>query len=198
VRILANIKAPPLTCVSQRVLALGICIGLSLIASHTTRAQCKNVIQDGDFETQRLASVSKPWAAEGAAGIDIQKGLSHHGNNNAWIRNTNGWNAIRQTVDLDAGVTYTLKVFVRTSANVHTGSLGFRDDRQTPVSELKFGPLPGYQELRVQFRPTRTGSYNVFAAFWAINQDSWVQLDNVRLEYPCQEFIQSAAATAAP
>lgn len=172
---------------APRTLALAICWGLSLLIWQPATAQCTSVLRDGDFETQRRVTVSAPWFTEGSAGIDIQKGLSNHGRNNAWIRNTNGWNAIGQTVSLSAGVTYTLKAFVRTSAGVRDGYFGFRDARQSSVSELRFGPLLSYRELSVQFRPTRTGTYNVFAGVWARNQDSWIQLDNVRIEFPCDD-----------
>jgi hypothetical protein len=122
------------------------------------RACCETGISKG----QRRGTVSTPWFAEGGAGIDIERRLSYHGRNNAWARNTTGWDAIRQTVRLSEGVTYTLKAFVRTSSNVHDGYFGFRDAAQRPVSELKFGPFPAYRELRVRFRPNRTASYNVF------------------------------------
>jgi hypothetical protein len=168
-----------------RTLALSICLGLSLLFWQSATAQCASVVRDGDFEAQRRDTVSAPWFSEGSAGIDIQKGVSHHGRNNAWIRNTNGWNAIGQTVHLSEGVTYSLKAFVRTSDGVRDGYLGFRDASQSAVSELRFGPILSYRELSVQFRPTHSGTYNVFAGVWARNQDSWIQLDNVRVEFPC-------------
>lgn len=170
-----------------RTLAFSIGAGLSLLLWQSATAQCTSVLRDGDFEAQRRGTVSAPWFTEGSAGIDIQKGLSNQGRNNAWIRNTNGWNAIGQTVHLSEGVTYTLKAFVRTSDGVRNGYLGFRDAKQSAVSELRFGPLLSYRELSVQFRPTRTGAYNVFAGVWARNQDSWIQLDNVRVEFPCDD-----------
>jgi hypothetical protein len=142
-----------------------------------------------NFELQRRDTVSAPWIAEGRSGIDIRRNLSYGGSNNAWARNNTGWNAIRQPVRLSAGVTYTLKAFVRTSGNVGDGYFGFRDASQHPVSEIKFGPVTGYRELRVQFRPTRTGSYNVFTGFWAPNQDAWIQVDNVRVEFPCSDVV---------
>jgi hypothetical protein len=160
---------------------------MSLLSWHTTMGQCVSVLRDGDFEAQRRGTVSAPWVGEGAAGIDIARSLSHHGSNNAWARNTTGWNAIRQPVRLSEGVTYTLKAFVRTSPNVRDAYFGFRDAAQRPVSEIKFGPLPAYRELRVRFRPNRTGSYNVFTGLWALNQDSWIQVDYVRLEFPCDD-----------
>ncbi|HMF55554.1 MAG TPA: hypothetical protein VK619_04280 [Pyrinomonadaceae bacterium] len=174
-----------------QILTLGMVGGLSLIACHTAMAQCASVLRDGDFELQRSSAVSAPWIAEGSSGIDIRRSLSYHGRNNSWSRNNAGWNAIRQPVRLTAGVTYTLKAFVRTSGNVSDGYFGFRDASQHPVSEIRFGPLTSYGELVVRFRPARTDTYNVFTGFWALNQDAWIQVDYVRVEFPCDDVISN-------
>jgi len=157
-----------------------------LFCTHVT-AQCSAVIGDGDFEAQRNNVVSKPWVAEGQAGIDVHKNLSFRGSNNAWARNTKGWNAIRQRIRLSEGLTYTLRAYIRTSGNIHDGYFGFRDENQKPVSEIKFSSLTGYKELRVKFRPARTGYYNIFAGFWAPNQDAWIQVDYVQVDFPCDD-----------
>lgn len=172
-----------------RILALGVLGGLLLIPYHTAMAQCVSPMRDGDFESQRIGTVSSPWVAEGSAGIDIGRSLSYHGRNNAWARNNTGWNAIRQTVRLSAGVPYTLKAFVRTSDNVRDGYFGFRNSSQRPVSEIRFGSLPGYRELSVRFSPARTGTYNIFTGLWAPNQDAWIQVDYLRVEFPCDDVI---------
>jgi hypothetical protein len=170
-----------------QILILGMITGMVLIPWHTAMAQCTSMLKDGDFEEQRRDGVSTPWNPEGRAGIDRSRGLSFRGHNNAWARNNTGWNAIRQRVFLAAGVPYTLKAFVRTSGNVGDGYFGFRDASQHPVSEIKFGPLAGYKELSVQFRPARADSYYVFTGFWAPNQDAWIQVDFVRVESPCND-----------
>ena len=176
----APLAAPVLVlCVLAALLVVG--------PASSARALCVALPSDGGFEQQRTSYVSAPWAAEGRAGIDIRKGYSQRGFNNAWARNTAGWNAIRQTVRLSAGKLYTLKAHVRTSANVRDGYFGFRNWYQRPVAEIKFGPLSSYRELQVRFRPASTTSYRIFAGFWAPNQDSWIQIDNVRLEYSCDD-----------
>jgi hypothetical protein len=164
--------------------------GLIVVApARTAQALCTTMPQDGGFEAQRAGVVSSPWVAEGRAGVDLRRGLSHSGANNAWARNSAGWNGIRQTVRLSAGKTYTLKAFIRTSSNVRDGYFGFRSWSQRPVSEVKFGPLPTYRELSVRFRPAQTASYRIFAGFWAPNQDSWIQVDDVRVEFACDDVI---------
>lgn len=87
-------------------------------------------------------TVATPWRAEGRSGIDIRRGLSHTGANNAWARQTSGWHAIRQRVTLNAGIAYTLSGWIRTSDNVGAGYFGFRGTDQRPVAETRFGPLP--------------------------------------------------------
>ncbi len=172
-----------------QTLAFGMVAGLLLFSCPTAVAQCVSVLRDGDFELQRSGSISAPWIAEGRSGIDIGRGFSYRGRNNAWARNITGWNAIRQLVRLSAGVTYTLKAFVRTSGNVTDGYFGFRDASQRPVSEIRFGPMTSYRELVVRYRPTRTGDYNIFTGIWALNQDTWIQVDYVRIEFPCDDVI---------
>jgi hypothetical protein len=177
----------PLTCLRLRVLAVGMVGALTLIVSHTAMAQCTSVLQDGGFELQRRGTLSTPWVAEGRSGMDLRLKLSYRGDNNAWVSNKDGWNAIRQSVRLSQGVTYTLYAFVRTSPNMRDGYFGFRDANQRPVSEIKFGPMAAYKELSVKFRPTRTGTYNVFAGFWAHNPDTWIRVDDMSLESPCND-----------
>lgn len=166
-------------------LVWGMIGGLALISAQTAVAQCTSMLKDGDFEEYRERG--GPWFAEGKAGIDRKRGLSYRGDNNAWIKNSTGWNAIKQRVNLSAGKLYTLTAFVHTSQNVSDGYFGFRDTGQHPVSEIKFGSLSVYKELRVQFRPTRTASYYIFVGFWAPNQDAWVLVDNMHLDGPCQD-----------
>jgi len=107
-------------------------------------ASCASPLDDGGFEQQTTGSILKPWFREGKAGIDINKGLSFTGRNNAWIRNNKGWNGIRQPVKLTAGSTYTVTARVRTSGNLTDGYFGFRNAQQKPVAEIKFGAMATY------------------------------------------------------
>jgi hypothetical protein len=174
-----------------RHLFLAAALGAGPLAAGAAGAQCAGVRRDGTFEAQTSAVVETPWIAEGRAGIDIGRGLAHAGRTNAWARANTGWNAIRQPVRLIAGVTYTLRAWVRTSGNVRDGYFGFRNAAQRPVAEVKFGPLPAYSELRVTFRPGVTGAYNVFSGFWAPSQDAWIQVDDVSVTSPCNDTVQN-------
>jgi hypothetical protein len=167
----------------SRFLAWGVIAGLVLIPCRMANAQCASMLDDGSFEEFR--GRGGRWFAEGKAGIDRQKGRSHRGDNNAWAMNNTGWNAIRQRVSLTKGNLYTLTVFVKTSSNVADGYFGFRDSGQHPVSEIKFASHPAYKEMRVRFRPVRTGIYYVFAGFWAPARSAWILVDDMRLDGPC-------------
>lgn len=145
-------------------------------------ASCASPLDDGGFEQQTVASIVKPWIREWRAGIDINKGLSFNGKNNAWIRNNQGWNGIRQSVQLRAGSTYTLTARVRTSANLTDGYFGFRNSQQKPVAQTQFVAASNYRELKVVFRPQETGTYYVFTGLWALNQDTWAQVDELSIK----------------
>jgi hypothetical protein len=160
---------------------LATTIPLILTAHTPVLASCAATVSDGGFEQQQVTSVQRPWVREGRAGMDIGNRLSLSGRNNAWIRHNQGWNGIRQAVNLRAGSTYTLTAMVRTSGNLTDGYFGFRDAQQRPVSEIKFGAMTNYRELKVVFRPHQTGTYHVFTGLWALNQDTWAQIDEVQV-----------------
>ncbi|QLE54611.1 hypothetical protein [Nostoc sp. TCL26-01] len=146
-----------------------------------THASCASPLNGGNFEGQTSQRVSSPWIGEGRVGIDRGLGYSNSGRNNAWMRNASGWNGIRQRVRLQPNTQYQLTVYARTSANVTDGYFGVRDARQKVFSEIKFGSLPRYTPLTLSFRTGNETTYNIFTGFWALGQDSWVQVDDYRL-----------------
>ena len=165
---------------ATELVAIASIASLTLIPT-SVHASCASPLDDGGFEQQTSGAVLRPWFREGQAGIDINKGLSLSGRNNAWIRNSKGWNGIRQSVKLTAGSTYTLTARVRTSGNLTDGYFGFRNAQQKPVAEIKFGAMASYKELKVVFRPQQSGTYYVFTGLWALNQDTWAQVDEFRM-----------------
>ncbi len=164
-----------------------------LLISVTASAQCTSPLRDAGFELQRDKRVRSPWTPEGFAGIDLNMNLSQQGANNAFMRATRGWNAIRQRLTLEAGYLYTLTVYVRTSNNVKDAYLGFRNRSQQVLNEVKFGPLHGYTRLQIKFRPAQSDQYNVFVGFHAMNQDAWMQVDNFSITFPCRDTQQIPA-----
>lgn len=153
---------------------------LTNISIKQGQAICASPYSNLGFEQQP----SSYWKTEGRAGFDINKGYSFQGRNNAWMRNVSGWNGIRQEVHLKPNSNYILEAYVRTSGNVTDGYFGVRDTQQKVWSELKFGTLPQYTKLTLQFRTGNASTYNIFTGFWALGQDSWVQVDNYSLSGP--------------
>jgi hypothetical protein len=164
-----------------------------LTPANTAQAICASPLLDGNFERQNRNTVSRPWVAEGKAGIDVGKRLSAEGRNNAWARSASGWNAIRQQVQLSQGVPYILTGAIRSSGNMRDGYFGIRDAAQKPVSEVKFGPLGNYRRLEVRYTPAYSGWHNIFAGFWATGKDAWIQIDDIQLMAPCNDVILKPA-----
>lgn len=158
-----------------------------LIPSGVALAQCAPSVRDPSFENQRTTRLSVPWQAEGSAGVDRNRGFSYRGMNNAWARNTRGWNGIRQRVYLTAGYLHRLTAFSRTSSNVRAGYFGFRDLAQRPVAETKFEARARYTQLELSYRPEHSGNYYLFAGLWALGEDSWIQIDDVSMTAPCAD-----------
>ncbi|QXE25276.1 carbohydrate-binding protein [Richelia sinica FACHB-800] len=144
------------------------------------QAVCAAPYSNLDFEQQPTSY----WKLEGRAGFDINKGYSFKGFNNAWMRNVSGWNGLRQQVRLKPNSNYILEAYVRTSSNVTDGYFGVRDTQQKVWSEIKFGSLPQYTKLTLPFRTGNASTYNIFTGFWALGQDSWVQVDTYSLQGP--------------
>ncbi|MDZ7962991.1 MAG: hypothetical protein RMY34_34885 [Aulosira sp. DedQUE10] len=149
--------------------------------STQAQASCTSPLTSGDFEAQTRQRLSSPWVGEGRVGVDIGLGYSNGGKNNVWMRNTSGWNGIRQRVRLQPNTQYKLTAYIRTSGNVTDGYFGVRDARQKVFSEIKFGSLPRYTPLTLSFRTGNKTQYNIFTGFWALGQDSWVQVDDYSL-----------------
>jgi hypothetical protein len=67
-----------------------------------------NLVGHPGFEQQPSSSASSPWYVEGAGGIDRNLGFARTGLNNAWVRNSSGWNAIKQEISVVPNTSYTL------------------------------------------------------------------------------------------
>jgi S-formylglutathione hydrolase FrmB len=117
------------------------------------------------------------WGCLGTCGVD-GAGLAHGGNGNAWVRNTEGWNDVDQTLAVAPNKTYTVSAWVRTSANNTAGFFGLRTPTGQVLGEKSFGDLPGYTKLTVTVNSGANTSLTVFGGLWA-NGDTWAQLDDV-------------------
>jgi hypothetical protein len=77
---------------------------------------------------------------------------------------------------------YTLTGWVRTSSNHADGYFGARVINGGPISEARFTqPLGSYTQLTVSFNSGANHSVELFAGTWALNGDTWLQVDDVSL-----------------
>ncbi|PTM59798.1 DUF4185 domain-containing protein [Desmospora activa] len=141
-----------------------------------------NILSDPGFETQTKTPIMAPWYVEGEGGIDRNLGYARTGENNGYVRNGSGWNAIMQRVAVQPHTDYTLKGWVRTSNNNTDGYFGARVYKGSILKESKFESLSEYTELTVQFNSGNNDIVEIYTGMWAENGDTWVQVDDVSLE----------------
>jgi hypothetical protein len=134
-----------------------------------------DAVVNGGFESAGLA----PWVCTGNCGADNGAGLAHTGTGNGWVRNTSGWNDVHQTITVTANTTYTLRAWVRTSANNTDGYVGLRTTGGQVLSEQKFGRLDNYSQITVSVNSGAQTSVVVYGGLWANNGDTWLQVDDV-------------------
>jgi hypothetical protein len=140
-----------------------------------------NMISDPGFETQTATPIMAPWYVTGEGGIDRNLGNARTGEDNGYVRNGSGWNAIKQRVVVKPHTNYTLKGWVRTSGNNTEGYFGVRVPNDGPViSENRFASLPNYTEQTVIFNSGPNSEVELYTGMWA-NGDTWAQVDDVSL-----------------
>ena len=140
-----------------------------------------NLIGDPGFEEQPDRQVRVPWFACGQGGIDRDGQQSYAGKNNGYVRAAQGWNALTQAVVVRPNRRHRLTAWVRTSArDVPDGALGVRG-RSGELARTSFGHLGSYTKVSVDFDPGDNADIEVFAGFWGVGADAWVQVDQVSL-----------------
>ena len=133
------------------------------------------VVGDGGFESPGMAW----WSCTSGCGTDYGAGLAHTGIGDGWVRNNSGWNDIHQVVNVQPNHTYTVRGWVRTSANNTAGYFGLRTVGGQVLGEQAFGELDGYTQLSVTVNVGNNTSAVVYGGLWAVNGDTWMQLDDV-------------------
>jgi hypothetical protein len=141
-----------------------------------------NLLSEPGFETQAATAVMTPWFLEGQGGIDRNLGGARTGQDNGFVRNNTGWNALKQSVAVQPYTEYTLKGWVRTSTNNTAGYFGARGRGNGPIlRETTFGSLANYTELTVTFNSGANSIVELYTGVWALNGDTWAQVDDVSL-----------------
>ncbi len=129
------------------------------------------------FSNGGFESGLAPWACQGQCGIDAG-GLARTGTSNAWVRHDAGWNAVHQTIGVQANRTYRVSAWIRTSANNADGYLGLRTTGGQVLGETRYGRLDGYTNIVANVNTGSNTALQVFAGLWA-NGDTWAQIDDV-------------------
>lgn len=144
-----------------------------------------------DFETP-----DPGWFFTGGAGLDIGKGLAHRGANNAWVRATQGWNAINKFHDVFPNSHYTLAAWLRFSDSLTDGYFSVRAAPELngdgPIlTELKLvGPSPAnaangnYNKYLLEFDTQALKRILLYVGLWGKGTDAWVQIDGIELRTP--------------
>lgn len=144
-------------------------------------AEGDNLLSEPGFETQAATPVMAPWYVQGRGGVDRDLGHARTGRDNGYVRDSSGWNALKQRVVVQPYTDYTLRGWVRTSANTTAGYFGARGLNDGPIlGERSFGSLPGYTEQVVSFNSGARSVVEVYGGLWA-SGDTWLQLDDVSL-----------------
>lgn len=146
-------------------------------AVRTALAAPGNKLDDAGFESAGMG----PWTCAAQCGVDHGLGNAHTGTSNGWVRNTTGWNDIHQDVAVAPNTNYTLTGWIRTSGNNSAGYFGVRDLSTNVIGETEYNSLPGYTQLTVHLNTGNNTQVEVYGGLWALNQDTWAQLDDISL-----------------
>lgn len=151
-------------------------------ATLTSDAFGDNLLSEPGFETQAATPVMAPWYLQGNGGIDRNLGTARTGQDQGFVRNDTGWNALKQRVVVQPHTDYTLTGWARTSSNNTAGYFGARGVNNGPIlGETAFGALAAYSQLTVTFNSGANSVVEVYGGMWANDGDTWVQLDDVSL-----------------
>ncbi|WP_245767916.1 DUF4185 domain-containing protein [Stigmatella erecta] len=151
-------------------------------ATLTADAFSDNLLSEPGFETQAATPTMAPWWVMGQGGVDRGLGQARTGANEGFVRSNSGWNALKQSVAVQPYTDYTLRGWVRTSANSTEGYFGARGaNNGSIVGEVPFGSLTNYSQLSVTFNSGPHAILEVYSGIWAKNGDTWMQLDDVSL-----------------
>lgn len=141
-----------------------------------------NVLGDPGFESQTGQTLSAPWHCVGNCGADINKGWSHSGANNGFVRYNSGWNSVYQTVAVTPNTTYVLTGWLQTSNNSTEGYIGARVPGGGPIrDETRFAGVASWQQFTVTVDSGDASSLDVYGGIWAKNGDTWAQFDDFSL-----------------
>lgn len=145
------------------------------------------------------------WFFAGNGGFDIEKGLSHKGSNNAWVRASTGWNALNRFHPVPAGSRCSVAAWLRFSDSLTDGYLSVRAAPQRNgdgpiIMERKLvgpnrpNPSHGnYNKVTLDFDSGRFTQILVYVGLWGMGRDAWIQIDGVEIRDPSVKFDDGTA-----
>lgn len=152
-----------------------------------------------DFEQDSGASNNNGasgWFFAGGAGLDNGKGLAFKGKGNAWVRNTTGWNAINNWVNVSVpqGSECTASAQLRTSDTLTDGYMTVREGNVANgtgriLREIKLvgarspgdGNINGYRLENFDFKMGQSGKVLFYVGLWGKGKDAWIQIDDAAI-----------------
>lgn len=153
-------------------------------------AHCTS-LGEGGFEGYTNPNIANSgiWHGYGPdpKGIDINYGQARSGRNNGWVRNsTSNWNSLYQYVTIQPNHSYALHVFIRATPNVQNGYFTVRDGANVNgpiITEERIVGDGYYREHILRFDSGARTSITVYAGFWGVGADAWMQMDDFYLEF---------------
>jgi hypothetical protein len=134
-----------------------------------------------DFEEIRPPG----WTAIGNAGFDLNKGFSHNGLGNAWVRATTGWNAMSTLFSVFPSAPCVAQAWVQLSPNITDGYMSVRSDDNNGnignvVNEVKlaYNGNGNYQLISFAFTPP-TYTVQFYVGMFGNGKDAWERIDDV-------------------
>jgi len=140
---------------------------------------------------------SPGWETVGGAGFDQGTQYSRPGNpGDAWVRATEGWNAVQTWVTVDRNTDVTVDAWLRWAPSLTGGYMSVRGQNPAGspgdvINELRLAgnqPLPkddqaGYFEYQFSFNSGNNGLVLFYVGLWGNDQDAWIQADSVVLQW---------------
>lgn len=168
---------------------------LALAASVAGTAMAGAVFQGWDFEPYNSNNnASNGWWFSGISGLDAGKGFARRGVGNAWVRNTEGWNAVNQWVQMSptlAGRSCSAGAWVRAERGLEHAYMSIVDaDTGLILNEIRvkgvdkmgglflFPKAEMYWPYSVDFYLPASGKVLFYIGLWGDGQDRWMQIDD--------------------
>lgn len=162
----------------------------SLFTEEEMSRMYKPYLQDSGFEESWHQAVFYPWRISYEngvyAGIDLNQGKSHSGENNAYLLNNQlNWAELSQNrIKIKPNTTYYLSCYVKTSENFPGGEIGVRlpvFDGISVLQKSEFSAEGEYSKVGVTFESQDNQIIDIYIGYYGNNEDTWIQIDDFDL-----------------